>query len=566
MNINPQECSSLLDALVSDGAIPADMAREWEALSPRSMYQHIIADGRFDEEHLASRVADYLGIPYLSADDASVTAEARELMARLESAEPPVIPLVCERGGAVIGVSDPFDLDLSDQLSSLIGLPVQICLLSQSTITALRERHAGQVSRLRHVGEGFRTAAVGVVGVSSNRDVDENSAPVVKLVNTLLREAVAKRASDIHVESFTGATMLRYRIDGVLQPAMDPIDADLQHALISRIKVMADLDITERRIPQDGRFQMIVEGESVDFRVSILPSIDSEDAVLRVLDRRNVVGDVCGLNLASLGFEPEDMSLLRHGLNRPSGMVIVTGPTGSGKTTTLYASLNEMASPEFKTITIEDPIEYRLRGILQIPVNEKKGLTFAKGLRSTLRHDPDRIMVGEVRDRETAEIAVHCAMTGHLLLTTLHANSALDVLQRMRHLGLPLESFVTTLSCVASQRLLRKLCQACGKVKQPEEKLLQELGGSEGYSDARWVEAAGCDACHSTGYSGRTVVAEILLFDDALQECVLRGATGSELLSAAKANGFVSIRERALEKAAAGITSLHEVKRVLGVL
>lgn len=563
MSSVPALHASLADALADEHLIGAELREVLGALPVARQYRLLLDEGHVSEA-VARRTADYLGIEFVAGEQARISPEARDLLVKLDALEPPVLPLARTDDYVVVGIVDPFDIDVRDRLQARIGLPVRLLLVSPETVDRLRQTYAGTINHLQHLGEGFQFQDA--VEDSDSDEIDENSAPVVKLVNTLLREAVAKRASDIHIESGRQSTVLRYRIDGVLQEAMAPIGRELHEPLISRMKVMADLDITEKRIPQDGRFQHQVNGKPVDFRVSVLPSIDSEDAVIRVLDRRSIPGDLDYLALDALGFEAEQLRLLRRALDRPSGMVIATGPTGSGKTTTLYGALNEISSGEVKTITIEDPVEYRLLGIIQIPVNDKKGLTFARGLRSILRHDPDRIMVGEVRDQETAEIAVHSALTGHLVLTTLHANNVLDVINRLGHLGLDRRAFLPSLSCIVSQRLLRKLCDHCKAEGQaaPEQRL--ELGVPDGLEGRTWYEPRGCEQCHGTGYSGRTVVAEVLLLDMVLQEYLTGNPSYSGFLSAAQAQGFTPIREAAIAKAAAGVTSLAEIKRVIGAV
>ena len=397
--------------------------------------------------------------------------------------------------------------------------------------------------------------------------IDENSAPVVKLVNNLLREAVAKKASDIHIENQLGKTLFRYRIDGVLRQAMAPLEKFYQEPLISRIKIMAELDITERHIPQDGRIRLVIDHRPVDFRVSILTGLDCEDAVIRVLDSRSIPAGGEGLRLQNLGMDVETVAAFQRIITNPSGMIIVTGPTGSGKTTTLYAALNELNHDEGKTITIEDPVEYRLQGVLQVPVNEKKRLTFSRGLRSILRHDPDRIMVGEIRDKETAEIAVQSALTGHLLFTTIHANNPLDVINRFSHMGIKAEEVLPSLACIVSQRLVRKICPSCKVAVAPDMALLSEMG-VDAPDIPEWTvyDGEGCDACGGTGYAGRTVVAEILKVTPAIAEHLVSDKTAYAIKDAAKAEGIKTLLDNAMEKVMSGTTSIKEIRRVIGSL
>lgn len=357
--------------------------------------------------------------------------------------------------------------------------------------------------------------------------------------------------------------VIKYRIDGVLSTVRQLPDIALAEQVISRLKVMAELDIGEKRIPQDGRFAVSIRQRDIDFRVSVMPGLFGEDAVLRILDKQHLTQAMQGLSLASLGFAEETRRQIRRLANQPYGMLLVTGPTGSGKTTTLYATLSEVNRGDDKIITIEDPVEYQLPGVLQIPVNEKKGLTFARGLRSILRHDPDRILVGEIRDRETAEIAVQAALTGHVVYSSVHANNVFDVLSRFRHMGVDAYSFVTALNGVVAQRLVRVVCEACAMEDAPDEALLAESGLSrEAVRDFRFRSGTGCAVCRGTGFKGRRAVAEILGMSDALRELLLAGAPVSRLKAAALDEGTVLMREAALGLVREGVTTLREVNRV----
>jgi type IV pilus assembly protein PilB len=344
---------------------------------------------------------------------------------------------------------------------------------------------------------------------------------------------------------------------------MPPIDIQHHQTIISRIKVMSELDIAERRIPQDGRFRMRIRGRRVDFRVSIMPSVHGEDSVIRILDKEQINESFKDLKLEVVGFDPSLLLKFRRFIHEPYGMVLVTGPTGSGKTTTLYAALNEIKNDEDKIITIEDPVEYQLRGITQIQVNEKKGLTFARGLRSILRHDPDKIMVGEIRDTETAQIAINSALTGHLVFTTVHANNVIDVIGRFLNMGIEPYNFVSALNCVLAQRLIRTLCHRCRKQHQPKDDELRESGLSpEKYRDRVYYTSVGCEICNHTGYRGRTAIHELLEMSDNIRELIIARKPGSEVRRAAIAEGLGSLRESAVRLVFEGQTTLHEINRV----
>jgi type IV pilus assembly protein PilB len=387
--------------------------------------------------------------------------------------------------------------------------------------------------------------------------------PMIRLVDSTIFTAIQRRASDIHIETQDDAVAVKYRIDGVLQAAMRPIAKQHHSAIISRIKVMAELDIAEKRVPQDGRFKLRVPGKTIDFRVSIMPSVHGEDAVIRILDKESISEQFSELRLDILGFPDDELRRFRKYIAEPYGMVLVTGPTGSGKTTTLYAALSEIRSPEDKIVTIEDPVEYQLKGITQIPINEKKGLTFARGLRSILRHDPDKIMVGEIRDPETAQIAIQSALTGHLVFTTVHANNVVDVLGRFLNMGVEPYQFVSALNCVLAQRLVRVICTHC-KRPAPVTRALLEESGLDPVAMQRQVfhEGAGCIECGGTGYKGRTAICELLDLSDAIREMILARRPTSEIKKAAREEGMRFLRESAVERVMQGITTLREINKV----
>ncbi len=466
-----------------------------------------------------------------------------------------------------IVVSDPTDLPMIDELALLLGTPVTVTVGAPSAIDAILTRSESSQRVLDEATEHFglqllHDDAIGDEQLTVERLTSDIS-PVIKLVDSMIYTAIQRRASDIHIETQDDAVHVKYRIDGVLQPAMQPIDRQFRGAVLSRIKVMAELDIAEKRVPQDGRFKLKMPGKTIDFRVSIMPSIHGEDAVIRILDKASISEQFHDLRLDILGFPEELLRRFRRAIAEPYGMVLVTGPTGSGKTTTLYAALSEIASPEDKIVTIEDPVEYQLKGITQIPINERKGLTFARGLRSILRHDPDKIMVGEIRDPETAQIAIQSALTGHLVFTTVHANNVIDVLGRFLNMGVEPYQFVSALNCVLAQRLVRTVCRDC---RRPVEVTEAELHASA--IDPRVAaghtcyKGAGCIECGGTGYRGRTAIGELLDLTDDLRELILARRPASEIKQAARDTGMRFLRDAAVEQVLGGQTTLHEINKV----
>lgn len=392
--------------------------------------------------------------------------------------------------------------------------------------------------------------------------ITEEDDSVIKLLNNIVFTAVNKKASDIHIEVQDAAVNIKFRIDGILTQVMEPLDRVFHSPLITRLKVVTELDIAERRIPQDGRFRMKFKTKTIDFRVSIMPGVYGENAVIRILDREMITENIGELRLEELGFSDYLIENLNYYIRQPYGMFLVTGPTGSGKTTSLYAALNEIKSPEDKIITIEDPVEYQIEDITQIPVNEKKGLTFARGLRSILRHDPDKIMVGEIRDPETAQIAIQSALTGHLVFTTVHANNVFDVLGRFIHMGIDTYSFISALNCVIAQRLVRRLCVSCKEKFEPGDDYLNDNRVKRKTIPDPIYRAIGCPECTETGYTGRTVIGEILELTDEIKEMILDKKPLSEVKKLAMEQGMTPIRKNGLEKVMAGITSFEELNRV----
>jgi len=479
------------------------------------------------------------------------------------------LPLKKDARGLHLAMADPSDLERLDELSSALHDRIVPHVATAGAIEVILRRGDATQRVLQEAASGFRISLVretetGEEVLDLDRlATDSEMSPIIKLVDTIIYNAMESRASDIHIETRDTEVQVKYRIDGALYAKVDPIDLAYHQTLISRIKVMSELDIAERRVPQDGRFRVRYKGRNVDFRVSIMPTIHGEDAVIRILDKEQINEEFKNLNLDVVGFAEEDLRKFRHYIAEPYGMVLVTGPTGSGKTTTLYAALNEIRNEEDKIVTIEDPVEYQLHGITQIPVNEKKGLTFDRGLRSILRHDPDKIMVGEIRDTETAQIAIQSALTGHLVFTTVHANNVIDVIGRFLNMGVEPYNFVSSLNCVLAQRLIRMLCPYCKRPYQASELELQESGlRAEEHGKTTFYSNVGCDACNHTGYRGRTAIHELLDLSDNIREMIVERRPGSEVRRAAVAEGLTSLRESALRKVFAGISTLHEINRV----
>jgi type IV pilus assembly protein PilB len=479
------------------------------------------------------------------------------------------VPLRRENGKLHIAMADPTDLDLLDDLAGALRMRLVPHVATAGAIDVVLRKGDATQRVLQEAASGFRISLVretetGEEVLDLDRlATDSEMSPIIKLVDTIIYNAMESRASDIHIETRDTEVQVKYRIDGALYQKVDPIDLAYHQTLISRIKVMSELDIAERRVPQDGRFRVRYKGRNVDFRVSIMPTVHGEDAVIRILDKEQINEEFKNLDLNVVGFDPDDLRKFRRYIAEPYGMVLVTGPTGSGKTTTLYAALNEIRNEEDKIITIEDPVEYQLHGITQIPVNEKKGLTFARGLRSILRHDPDKIMVGEIRDEETAQIAIQSALTGHLVFTTVHANNVIDVIGRFLNMGVEPYNFVSSLNCVLAQRLIRVLCPICRRGFHPSDVELLESGlRPEEQRGSVFYENVGCDACNHTGYRGRTAIHELLDLSDNIREMIVERRPGSEVRRSAEAEGLTSLRESALKKVFSGVSTLHEINRV----
>lgn len=526
-----------------------------------------VREGFVDDEQLALALSEQFNLNYVDLTDFKMNEEILNTLPPEAIYRFRFVPLEMTPECLVVAISDPTDVIKLDELELLLDRPLQIRIASESAIATVLKAGEGARRVLREVSEDFMLQLVKETDrgeeVLSAETITDDTSPIIKLVNTTLMDALNRRASDIHIETGHEGLAIKYRIDGVLYMANDPIDLHFQAPIISRLKVMSELDISERRIPQDGRFKIRFGAKSIDFRVSIMPSSFGEDAVIRILDKESIANDMKGLSLENLGISEREIKRLRKKIREPYGMVLVTGPTGSGKTTTLYAALTEIQTGEDKIITIEDPVEYMLRGVLQIPVNEKKGLTFAKGLRSILRHDPDKIMIGEIRDSETAQIAVQSALTGHLVFTTVHANNVFDVIGRFIHMGIDPYNFVSSLNCVMAQRLVRRVCRKCRKPVQYSDDVLREGGvDPELLRGVTVYEATGCEECNNTGYRGRSAIVELLELNDHIRDLIIGKVTATQLKLAAREAGVVFLRDSAVEKLIAGDTTLKEINRV----
>jgi type IV pilus assembly protein PilB len=527
------------------------------------------AEEQHDRDN-ARRLAERYRVPFIDLREQRIDPELfrtipADLMFRYN-----FVPLeVLHNNILAIAAADPSLVLLSDELALLLGKKLAPRVATAKQIGDLLKRTEQSQRVLEQATEAFTLQVTKAEEdteetISGDRLTrDTTGSPVVKLVETVIFTALERRASDIHIEARDAEVAVKYRIDGVLQHAMQPISKDWHSSVISRIKVLSDLDIAERRIPQDGRFRVKYKGRFIDLRVSIMPASHGEDAVLRVLDKETLSEKFQSLSLDVVGFSQDEMARFRRYIREPYGMVLVTGPTGSGKTTTLYAAINEIKSDEDKIITIEDPVEYQLRGITQIPVNEKKGLTFARGLRSILRHDPDKIMVGEIRDQETAQIAIQSALTGHLVFTTVHANNVTDVIGRFINMGVEPYNFVSALNCIMAQRLVRIICPNCKRAKKVSADELLETGlKADDAQNAHISEGAGCLECSGTGYHGRTAICELLDLSDRIREMIIDRRPTSEIKRIAREEGMITLRESGLAKAKMGITTLREINKV----
>ena len=549
-------------------SIPSDMlqwARTEAARSRRRLIEVLEEKLGVAPAAFAASLGVTLHYPVLSMDQLHPLTPAFDLLPFTQAAQKNCVAFRDAAGGLLVVTGDPFVHGLNAWAEERMPGSFAWCLAHHADVAAFLSRFEESIRAMENVPTLEKDNDLGAQQMAdlSLRSISEDTSPVVRLVHSTLYDALKIGASDIHLETVANGLIIKYRIDGVLSQIGTVQRVDFAEQVVSRIKVMSELDIAERRVPQDGRFKVAVRGREVDFRVSIMPSIFGEDAVLRILDKQALSDQVKGLRLDFLGFDVHTMKAMRHLSNEPYGMVLVTGPTGSGKTTTLYAAITEINHGQDKIITIEDPVEYQLPGVLQIPVNEKKGLTFARGLRSILRHDPDKIMVGEIRDPETAQIAVQAALTGHLVFTTVHANNVFDVIGRFMHMGVDPYSFVSALNGVLAQRLVRVSCPHCSAPDAPSEQLLADSGLTRAATAAFNFRASkGCGQCRGSGFKGRKAISELLNLNDEIRELVVAREPIRKIKDAAQRNGTRFLREAALTLVANGETTLQEVNRV----
>ncbi len=530
-----------------------------EPAAPPSDRQAELAEAR----RLANRYElEFVDLEHFNIDHELFRSIPADLMLRYG-----FVPYRRDGQTLLIVVSDPRDLQTIDEVGVQLATPIRVCVGAPSAIQSILKKSESSQRVLEEATEGFhmqilRDDEAGEETLTVDK-LTSDASPVIRLVDSMVFTALQRRASDIHIETQDDAVAVKYRIDGVLQQAMKPIDKRHHSTIISRIKVMAELDIAEKRVPQDGRFKLRVRGKTIDFRVSIMPSVHGEDAVIRILDKESISEQFTELRLDILGWPEDEMRRFRKYIREPYGMVLVTGPTGSGKTTTLYAALSEIKSVEDKIVTIEDPVEYQLRGITQIPINEKKGLTFARGLRSVLRHDPDKIMVGEIRDPETAQIAIQSALTGHLVFTTVHANNVIDVLGRFLNMGVEPYQFVSALNCVLAQRLVRRICAHCRRPAVVTREMLVESALDPALVDQyEFYEGEGCIECGGTGFKGRTAICELMDLTDRIRDMILDRRSTSDIKRAAREEGMKFLRECAVGRVLDGVTTLREINKV----
>ena len=541
-------------------------AKAQAQLQQRRVLEVLEEIAEYDQEQFLHALSRALHFSAIEMKELNSLSPAFELVSFSTAQQKECLAFNTEENKVLLVFADLFNEGLQDWATEHVKQPFTWRLAHRSDIAAFLARHEETMRAMDGLGDNAHNASADAdeaVAHLSLKSINEDSNPIIKLINSTLYDALKVGASDIHLECTNAGLSVKYRIDGVMASVGGMQGGDNADQAISRVKVMAQLDIAERRIPQDGRFKVVVQGREVDFRVSIMPSVFGEDAVLRVLDRKALSEEAQGLSLQALGFDAKIISQFRRLASEPYGMVLVTGPTGSGKTTSLYAAISEVNTGQDKIITIEDPVEYQLPGVLQIPVNEKKGLTFARGLRSILRHDPDKIMVGEIRDAETAQIAVQAALTGHLVFTTVHANNVLDVIGRFMHMGVDPYNFVSAMNGIMAQRLIRTICSHCAEDVQPDAQLLEDSGITpEVAAGMRFKFAKGCGHCRGTGYKGRKAVAELLILNDELREMIVAREPIRKLKEAAKRSGMRTIREAAIEAVGNGLTTLQEINRV----
>ncbi len=569
MTVTPYQKKKFGDLAVELGFMTADDLNSilpQQKITSQRLGQLFIEEGLIDNEQLAQLIAAQYSYQYVDLKGIEVP-ELIHLVPLEVMTKYQFIPYEKKGDTLVIAISEPLDFFKAiDELEVLIDLDISIVIASINKIRELLKKVETSQSVLDTASDDMRLLIVRQSDkgeeILSRERVSAEESPIVKLVDSTILDAIDKRASDIHIESSDSGMIILYRIDGMLYQATEPFDISHQSPVISRIKVMSELDISEKRIPQDGRFKLKVMDRYIDFRVSILPTIFGEDAVIRILDKNSLVADAGEFRLDSMGLPLKDLEMMRRMIHAPYGMFLMTGPTGSGKTTTLYRALSEVNSKDVKIITIEDPVEYQIKGIVQIPVNVKKGLTFAKGLRSILRHDPDKILVGEIRDSETAQIALQSALTGHLVFTTVHANSSFEVVTRFMHMGIEPYNLIAALNCIVAQRLIRTLCHCKIKTSISEEELVKSgidpdlIKGRDFYRDN------GCEDCKGTGFNGRKAIIELVVLDDDMREMFIKMASVSVLKKKAAESGTVFLRKAAINEVLNGETTLREANRI----
>jgi len=563
--------ASLIDVLVRSKVLAsAQIEPLWaRCQGAQGRLQDLLLEEKLlTEEVLSSALAEQFGTRYHDLTAFRVDLEQFSSISPELMHEYGFVPVADQDGLLTVAVANPHDLPALDRLERVLGREIDIVVATKSAITVALTRSERNSQIATRVCDEFRPVLVHENDegeeVLSQEKLSKDQSPIVRLVDSIILKALQKRASDIHIEPADGTTEVKYRIDGVLYYATDPLDIRFHNPLVSRIKVMAELDIAERRVPQDGRFKLRLDNRTIDFRISILPSAYGESVVIRILAKDEFTTMGKGIQLDVLGMKKEDLQKFRRAITVSYGMVLVTGPTGSGKTTTLYAALNEVNTKEDKIITIEDPVEYQLKGIVQIPVNEKKGLTFAKGLRSILRHDPDKIMVGEIRDAETAQIAIQSALTGHLVFSTVHANNTFDVIGRFVNMGIEPYNFVSALNCIMAQRLVRAICESCKLEVPVTPEQCEQMGFDYELFKSRPImyEGKGCLECHGLGYRGRYAITEFLPLTDAIKDLILTRQTPTEIRRVAVSQGMTSLREAGIEKIVSGQTTMKEVNRM----
>jgi len=570
------------EILTAKGVVTQDQINELLAKTDRGkrIGELLAGESLVSEEGLAMALAEQRGLRYLDLKEFRINPKFTDMIPLDLMQRYQFVPIEdTDEGNLLIAITDPNNIPAIDDLEMILSRSIEISVSTLSAIHKVLKRAETSKEGLQTVSQDFESHIIkeeedGETVCGSDRDagvqlalsldtIDKDDSPVIELLYTTIFEAIKRRASDIHIETTDKNVLFKYRIDGVLHAASEPVDIKFHSAIVSRIKVISDIDTADRRVPQDGRFKLQSGGRTVDFRVSILPSAFGEDVAIRILDKESIAAGADTFKLDSLGFEADDLRRFRKSILRPYGMILVTGPARSGKTTTLYAAMSEINTGEGKMITIEDPVEHRLRGVVQMQVNEKMGLTFSTGLRSILRHDTDKIMVGEIRDAETAQIAVQAALTGHLVLTTVHANNASDTLGCFLNMGIEPYNLVSSLNCILTQRLVRILCPRCKKqVRLSREELEKSAVSYEQYKDHAFCEAGACNECNYTGYRGRKAVTELLDLSDHIREMILRKRPSSEIRNAAIAEGMTTLRQSALAKLLANETTLKEINRV----